>query len=322
MPGFRVGVDVGGTKAIGVVLDADGEVLVSARRPTPRGPEAVLDTIAEVIDGLVADLGITDDVETGAMWSAGVGIAGIVTRHGVVRASPNLPDVRELDVVGGLAARLGRVVAVDNDATCATIAEWRLGAGVGASDLVLVTLGTGIGGGVVAGGALQRGHHGFAGEFGHMVVDPTGPLCVCGRRGCWERYASGAGLARFAREAHASGAAGAIVALAGGDPSTLRGEHVQDAARRGDADAIAIVDEFARWTALGLVNLTNALDPEVIVIGGGLVEGADLYLDPVRRWFAELLYAPDHRPHPRLVPAQLGEHAGAIGAALMGAGIG
>lgn len=310
----RVGVDVGGTKAFGVVLDEAGLIQAWARRPTPTGPDAVLDAITSLVDELVAV-----SVAPGADWTVGVGIAGLVTRGGALRASPNLAAVDELDVAGGLAHRLGRPVPVDNDATCATLAEWRAGAGVGCADLVVVTLGTGIGGGLVAGGRLQRGHQGFAGEYGHMVVDPDGPRCVCGRRGCWERYASGAGLARFAREAVAVGGAGAVVALADGDPALIRGEHVQAAARSGDPDALAIVDEFARWTALGLVNLTNVLDPERFVIGGGLVEGADLYLEPVRRWFAELLYAPEQRPHPEVVAAAFGERAGAIGAAMLGA---
>lgn len=317
MPGLRVGVDVGGTKTFGVVLDDQGELLASGRRPTPVGAESILDTIAELALDLVVTDEDPDDPVGRDSWTLGVGIAGIVTRQGVLRASPNLPGVHELDVPAGLRVRLGREVMVDNDATGATFAEWRLGAGAGVSDLVLVTLGTGIGGGMVLGGELQRGHHGFAGEFGHMVVDPAGPPCVCGRRGCWERYASGAGLARFAREAVAAGRAAAVVELAGGDPDRLRGEHVQRAALDGDNDALAIVDELGRWTAVGLVNLTNALDPEVIVIGGGLVEGAGLYLEPIRRWFGELLYAPQHRPHPRIVPAALGERAGALGAALL-----
>lgn len=317
MGAIRVGVDVGGTKTIGVVLDADGEILTSARHPTPTGGEAVLDTIAALVCELVSDAAASAGADHRGHWSVGAGVAGIVTTTGTVRASPNLPGVFDLDVAAGLRERLERPVMVDNDATCATIAEWRLGAGIGATDLVLVTLGTGIGGGIVADGRVYRGHRGFAGEFGHMVVDPDGPMCVCGRRGCWERYASGAGLAFLAQQAIVAGRGGSISELVGDDPTTIRGEQVQDAARAGDAAALAIIDDFARWTALGLVNLTNALDPEVIVIGGGLVTGADLYLEPVHRWFAELLYAPSHRPHPRLVPAALGERAGAIGAALL-----
>jgi glucokinase len=229
----------------------------------------------------------------------------------------NLDGVADFDVASGLRAQIDCPVRVDNDATCAALAEWRLGAGRGSDDIILVTLGTGIGGGVVAGGALQRGHNGFTGEFGHMVVDPYGPPCVCGRRGCWERYASGSGLARLAREAAVGRRVSRVLDLADGDPEAVRGEHVQLAAREGDRDALAVIDEFGRWVALGLVNLTNALDPEVFVLGGGLAAGADLYLGPIQRWFGELIYAPNLRTHPRVAFAHWNERAGAVGAALL-----
>ena len=152
-----------------------------------------------------------------------------------------------------------------------------------------------------------------------MVVDPNGPPCVCGRRGCWERYASGSGLARLRRDATFGGRAAAVVEAAGGDPEAVRGEHVTDAAHAGDPGARQIVEDFAWWVGLGLANLTNLFDPEVIVLGGGLTEEADLLLEPISRLYEGLLYAPAHRPRPRLVPAVLGEHAGALGAALIAA---
>ncbi len=239
---------------------------------------------------------------------------------GVLQAAPNLDGVAHFDVAGRLRAVFaGREmrIEVDNDATCATVTEWRLGAGTGVSDLVLVTLGTGIGGGLVVNGELVHGRNGFAGEFGHMVVDPTGPLCPCGRRGCWERYASGSGLAMLAREAAIARRCRAVVELAGGDPQDVRGEHVQAAARDGDAEALAVIDDFARWVALGLSNLTNVLDPEMFVLGGGLAAGADLYLDRIVAWFGELLYQPHLREIPRIEFATSGPRAGAIGAALL-----
>jgi glucokinase len=166
------------------------------------------------------------------------------------------------------------------------------------------------------GGRLQRGANGFAGEPGHMVVDPDGPLCVCGKRGCWERYASGSGIARMAREAIAAGALGEVAARAGGIDA-VRGEDVEAAARAGDADALAVLDQFAAWTALGLVNLANILDPEALLVGGGLATMGELLIAPVRRHFGNLLYAAEHRPLPRVELASLGERAGAIGAALL-----
>jgi glucokinase len=208
-------------------------------------------------------------------------------------------------------------VHVDNDATCAATSEWLFGAGRGATDMVLVTLGTGIGGGLVAGGKLQRGKHGFAGEYGHIVVDPDGPPCPCGRRGCWERYASGSGLARLAREAAVGRRVNRVLDLAGGDPESVRGEMVMQAAREGDADALKVIDLFGRWVALGLVNLTNVLDPEMFVLGGGLAAGSDLYLEPIKSWFHELIYQPELRPMPEVAFAHWNERAGAVGAALL-----
>jgi len=184
---------------------------------------------------------------------------------------------------------------------------------------VMVTLGTGIGGGIVADGRMLRGRNGFAGEFGHMVVDPDGLECPCGRRGCWERYAAGTGLAQLARNAAARGRGAGLVERAGGDAAAIRGEHVQLAATAGDPGALAVVDEFGRWVAIGLVNLANSLDPDMFVLGGGIAATPELYIGPITRWFASLLYAPDHRPHPVVTFASLGERAGAVGAALLAA---
>jgi len=308
VPSRRVGIDVGGTKAQAVVLDHAGDVVETAHRPTPRGDhslEALIDVLIELAD------------EVGHEGSVGVGVPGLVTRSGVLRAAPNLDGVADFAVAELLSDRLGSDVHVDNDATCAIVAEWLLGAGKGTSDMMLVTLGTGIGGGAVADGALLRGANGFAGEFGHMVVDPSGPQCPCGRRGCWERYASGSGLAMLAREAATGHRLRDVVRQAGGDPQAVRGEHVQAAAREGDPEALAVIDDFSRWVALGLANLTNVLDPELFVLGGGLASGSDLYLDPIRRWYGELLYQPHLRPIPRIEFARWGPLAGAVGAALL-----
>ena len=308
VPSRRVGIDVGGTKAQAVVLDHAGDVVETAQRPTPRGDHS-LEALIDVLIELAA--------EVGHEGSVGVGVPGLVTRSGVLRAAPNLDGVADFAVAELLSDRLGSDVHVDNDATCATVAEWLLGAGRGTSDMMLVTLGTGIGGGAVANGALLRGANGFAGEFGHMVVDPSGPQCPCGRRGCWERYASGSGLAMLAREAATGHRLRDVVRQAGGDPQAVRGEHVQAAAREGDPEALAVIDDFSRWVALGLANLTNVLDPELFVLGGGLASGSDLYLDPIRRWYGELLYQPHLRPIPRIEFARWGPLAGAVGAALL-----
>jgi glucokinase len=303
--GRRAGIDVGGTKCHGVVIDADGVVVSDVRLATPAGHDAIVDTLALVAEQL------------GQFDSIGLGVPGLITRDGVIKASPNLVNVRDFPVGRMLGDRLCIEVHVDNDATCATVAEWRAGAAQGADDFMMVTLGTGIGGGVVSNGRLVRGTNGFAGEFGHMVVDPNGPQCPCGRRGCWERYASGSGLAWLAREAVAAGRAASMVQLAGGDPTAIRGEHVQQAALAGDGDALAVIDTFADWVAIGLASLTNALDPALFVLGGGLATSADLLLEPIRQRFSEHLYATELRPHPALRFAHHHHLAGAVGAALL-----
>lgn len=308
---LTVGVDLGGTKCLGVVVDHLGSVVDEVRVPTPRGKEATLDVLGDVAATL------RDRQRGGTVLGAGVGVPGLVDADGILRFAPNLPGVNELPLAGPLAERLGLPVVIENDASCAGWGEREAGAGRGRAHMILVTLGTGIGGGIVLGGRLYRGHHGFAGEIGHMVVDPNGPPCPCGQRGCWERFASGSGLGRLAREAAVGARADRIVALAGGDPELVKGEHVTAAAAEGDAEALEVMASFGWWVALGLANLANAFDPQLFVLGGGLVEAGDVLLEPVRTAFRELLDGAEHRPAVEILPAQLGEHAGAIGAGLL-----
>jgi glucokinase len=311
--GLLAGIDVGGTKVLGIVLDpADpGTVLDEARVPTPDGQDALLDAMADVVRQL-------DDRSEGRVGAVGVGIAGLVDRRGVLRLGPNLPGLRGVRVGVDLHRRLGLPIRVDNDATCAAWGEHLGGAARGVSDAVCVTLGTGIGAGIIADGELVRGAHGFAGEAGHMVVDPRGPLCPCGRRGCWERFASGSGLGWLGREAAEAGRFRRGVELAGGVAEHVQGEHVTQACGEGDAEALTVVRSFANWVALGVANLVTLLDCSLVVIGGGVVEAGDLLLEPVREAFAAQVMAPGERTDVRIVAAELGERAGAIGAALLG----
>ena len=289
----------------------EGAVVEERRIPTPVGEAAVLDALAQLVT----------TVQGGGLEGVGVGVPGLVDRAGVLRFAPNLPGVHDLAIKAELEARLGVEVRIDNDATCAAWGERQLGAAKGYDDVLLATLGTGIGGGIVAGGRLLRGANGFAGEIGHMVVDPDGPECPCGQRGCWERFASGGGLGRLGQQAALEGRAPAVVDLAGGDPAQVRGEHVTAAAAAGDVEAQAVLVDFAWWVALGLANLANVFDPQAFVLGGGLVEVGELLLGPVRGAFAGLLTGAAHRPDVVIVPATLGEHAGAIGAACLFDGV-
>jgi glucokinase len=312
---MSVGIDLGGTKCLAVALDGT-KVVHEAQVPTPVGAEAILDAMAAVALDVVSDATVGDG---GTPIAVGVGAAGLVDRAGVLRFAPNLRGVDGLAVRAELERRLGLPVVVDNDATCAAWAERQLGSARGMDDVVVVTLGTGIGGGIVAGGRLARGANGFAGEVGHMVVVKGGPACPCGKRGCWERFASGSGLGRLAREAAEAGRAGAVLALAGADPEAVRGEHVAAAARAGDAEAGEVLAELGWWVALGLANLANILDPEAFVVGGGLATLGDLLFDPIRAAFATLLEGAAFRPPIPIIPASLGPRAGAIGAACLAA---
>jgi glucokinase len=286
-----IGVDVGGTKVLGVVADEHGTLLAEHRVPTPATGPGLIDAMVDVIGVLRTD----------AVTGVGAGVPGLVSRDAVLRFAPNLPGVVELPVGALLAEATGLPVRVDNDNTCALWGEHLLGAARDVDDAVLVGLGTGIGGGLLLDGRLVRGAHGFAGEIGHMVVARGGIPCVCGRNGCWERYASGSALSRMGRDA--------------GIAQT--GEEVSALAIAGDAAALAVFEEFADWFAVGLVNLVHVLDVSRCVIAGGVVEAGEVLIDAVRRAFAARLVAPDHRPPVEIVAAEMGERAGAIGAALL-----
>ncbi len=318
LPGVAFGIDIGGTKVLGVALDSEGNILGEARVPTPTdrpGPEVEIG--ADVAAAVAAVTSLLEDQVHAPDAPVGVGAPGMLDHHGVLRYAPNLPVAAGIDwrrLIGR--ALPDRVILIENDANFAALAEHRFGAGQGADHLLVVTLGTGIGGGIVIDGRILTGAYGFAGEIGHQVVDPSGPLCPCGRKGCWERYASGGGLGRLAREAALAGTLATVVHLAGGDPEAVKGEHVTRAALSGDRGALDVMEQLGWWVALGLTNLTAMVDPERIVLGGGLVQAGEVLLTPTRRAYAELVEGGGSRPVVEIVAAQMGERAGAIGAAI------
>ena len=304
-----IGLDIGGTKVLGVLLADDGSVLREERLASPHtGLDALIATGASIVTQLAADA-------PGA--PIGVGAAGLVDADGCVAYAPNLPNIRKAPLRDALAQATGHVVVVDNDAGVATLGEVTYGAAMGRRHVLLVTLGTGIGGGFLFDGHMYRGAHNFGAEIGHFTVDPNGPLCACGERGHWESIASGTALGRMAREIVAKGGGAAIVAAAGGDPALVTGTHVGPAAAQGDPDARALLVQYAENVALGLAGLANILDPECIVIAGGLVELGPLLFGPVREAFGRHFEGVDYRPPVAIVPAQLGERAGAVGAAVL-----
>ena len=302
-----IGLDVGGTKVAGLLVDEDGMILGRGAAETPADDaEATMKTIFQVAEELGSG---------GQPVAIGVGAAGMVDfAAGTMRWAPNLAW-QELPIRDRVSQQTGLPCIVDNDANAAAWGEYRFGASRGYRDVLMVTVGTGIGGGIVADGALYRGAHGFAAEIGHVIVEPGGPECGCGNRGCWEQVASGHALDRLGRLAVETRPESAIATVAGDDEIT--GRHVAEAALQGDSIATNIFAEVGRRLGEGIAGLVNILDPEAVVVGGGVAEVGDLLLVPARDAFLASVEAPDHRPAVPLLPAALGNDAGAVGAAAL-----
>jgi glucokinase len=306
--GVVVGIDVGGTKVLGALVrvrhDAPPAVEHTLQLPSDAQGADVVGNIVSVARSLVSG--------HEAPVAVGAGLAGLVGTDGRVRRSPNAPGLEGADVAGRLRSATALPAVIDNDANCVARAAVALRRPA-VRHLVAVTLGTGIGGALVVDGDLVRGARGFAGEAGHMVIDPDGPVCPCGQRGCWERYASGSGLDALALRAVLAGQGEGLT----GPDGTPDGARVTEAAARGEPAALAVLEEFAAWVALGVANLVNLVDPELVVLGGGITAAGDVLLEPVRAAV---------RAHPmaaaRRVPIEAapgGPVAGALGAALAAA---
>ena len=306
---LTIGVDVGGTKIAAGVVDKDGSIIKMIKRPTPA---ANAGKTIEVISEAIRDL--ARDFEIGAV---GIGAAGFVEEsRSTVRFAPNLAW-RDEPVARQVEDRVRLPVIVENDANAAAWAEARLGAGRGHDNMILITVGTGIGAGMVINGELYRGRYGMAGEPGHYRVVPEGRLCGCGNRGCWEQYASGSALVAEARDfaRRSPGAAVRLLQLGGGSPEGITGPEVTTAAREGDAGALRCFEIVGRWLGEGLADLAAILDPGAFVLGGGVSEAGDLFLDQARHAYEAGLTGGQYRPHAEVVLAELGQDAGMIGAA-------
>ncbi len=304
------GIDIGGTKVLGLAIaDEPLDPIGHRLAPTIYDSDSLVDTIVSMVSDLEVDTGRTADV-------VGVGVAGIVDRDGNLRYSPNIPGVVDLPLSGVLSDRLQRPVLVENDAASATWAEHRCGSAVGCDNVIFVGLGTGIGSGFVLDGVLHHGWNGFSGESGHMIIDKTGPTHLTGARGPWELTASGSGLTRLARERAAEGCLESVLELAG-TADEIHGRHIHAALDADARDVLELLDEFGHEVGIGLANLIHLLDPEVVVIGGGLVDLGDPLLDAIRRQTSSFVLGGDHRPAVSIRPARLGNRSGAIGAALL-----
>jgi glucokinase len=303
------GVDVGGTKIAGGVVDESGTILEELR---VESPATDAEAIEEAIAGLVVELRSRHPIET-----VGVGAAGYVDKaRAVVLFAPNVAWRNE-DLKSELEKRINLPVVIENDANAAAWGEFTYGAGHDVDDLLLVTVGTGVGGGLVLDGEVYRGANGVGAEIGHMRVVPNGILCGCGKHGCFEQYASGSALVREARAQAMSGAliAHGMLERAGGDISKITGPLITEAARHGDQGARQQLAELGRWLGEGIASLTEILDPGVVAVGGGVSEADDLLLEPTRVAFSGQLVGRGFRPIPEIRKARLGNRAGLIGAA-------
>ncbi len=307
---YTIGVDVGGTKVLGGVVDESGTVVKTARRDTPReGGSALTQAITDVAKELMAEFTID---------SVGVSAAGFVSSdRKTMLATPNIAGWNGVDLDYQLTSLIGLPVVIENDANAAAWGEARFGAGRGKRHMLMLTVGTGIGGGIVVNGELYRGAFGIAAEIGHIRVVPEGHLCGCGARGCFEQYGSGNALMRHAREAIAASPDIARNLLARGDGTLegLTGKAITDAARDGDAVALAAFNTTAQWLGAGIASLAVVLDPECVVIGGGVIDAGEILLKPTREALERSMPFAGKHPYPEIIGAQLGNEAGLVGVA-------
>ncbi|MBB5831623.1 ROK family glucokinase [Brachybacterium aquaticum] len=306
---LSIGVDIGGTKIAAGVVDEAGEIIAATTRSTP-ATDAVL--IEAAVADAVAELRSAHDVV-----GVGVGAAGFVAAdRRTVRFSANLAW-REHALAEELERLTGLPVVVENDANAAGWAEYRFGAATEARHMLMMTVGTGLGGAVVLDGNLLRGSGGFAGEVAHMTAVPDGQWCGCGLRGCLEQYTAGTALVRAAKRRAATGdpLLGRLVQAAGGDRKAIDGPLITRLAQQGDEGAVELIAEIGTWLGRGVASIAALLDPEVVVVGGGVSAAGELLLAPARAAYAEHLTARGHRALADFVPAQMGNRAGIVGAA-------
>lgn len=308
-----LGIDLGGSRIKAALVTPGKEVLGTASEQTPaaEGPSAVMDAMDRCARRLVKESGLTMD----AIEAAGIGAPGPMNwQTGIVYSPPNLKGWKDVPLGAGIAERLKVPCFVDNDANAACYGEFWLGAGRGSSNLCLLTLGTGIGGGMVIEGELVRGPDGTAGEVGHMKVARGGRLCGCGARGCLEAYASAPATVRTAVEALEKGGESVLSKMCGGDREAITAEMIGTAAREGDPLALDVLGETGEWLGLGIASLVNLLNPEKVILAGGMAEAGDLLFETIRK--SVLLNAfevPAARAE--IIPSALGPDSGAVGAA-------
>lgn len=312
---FTIGIDLGGTNIVAAVVDEKYNIIAKAKTPTavPRSADLIFDDIAKVCKEAVEKAGLTmNDIS-----SVGLGTPGTVNSDGVIEFANNLnfDNVPAKDMI---IERLGdKPVYVANDANCAALGEAYAGCGNGAKNFIAVTLGTGVGSGVIIDGKIVTGVNNAGGECGHMVIVVDGEACTCGRHGCWEAYASATALINQTKKAMEKYPDSVMHQLAK-EEGKVSGKTAFDAMRRGDIAGIKVVDQYVKYVACGIINLVNALQPEIICVGGGICNEGETLLRPLRRYIEAERYSVYSKIQTKILKAELGNDAGIIGAAILG----
>lgn len=312
---YTIGIDLGGTNIVSSVVDDKYNIVASSKTPTNaiRSAEKIFDDIAKVTKEAVEKAGI----EMSDIDSIGLGTPGTVNGDGIIEFANNL-GFNNVPAKDMLVERLGvEKVFIENDANCAALGEAYAGVGNGAKDFVAVTLGTGVGSGVIVDGKIVNGVNFAGGECGHMVIMVDGEECTCGRRGCWEAYASATALIRQTKKAMEENPDSVMHQLAK-EEGKVSGKTAFDAMRKGDIAGIKVVDKYIKYVSCGLINLVNALQPEIICIGGGICNEGETLMKPLRRYVQAERYSIHSKIQTRIVKAELGNDAGVIGAAILG----
>lgn len=312
---YSIGIDLGGTNIVSAVVNEKYEIVASSKTPTnsPRSANEIFDDIAKVSIESVEKAGITmDDIE-----SVGMGTPGTVNGEGIIEFANNL-SFTNVPAKQMIIDRLGvEKVYIENDANCAALGEAYAGVGNGAKDFVAVTLGTGVGSGIIVDGKIVNGVNFAGGECGHMVIMVDGEQCTCGRKGCWEAYASATALIRQTKKAMEENPDSVMHQIAA-EEGKVSGKTAFEAMRKGDIAGIKVVDNYIKYIACGLINIVNALQPEIICIGGGICNEGETLMKPLRRFVQSERYSIYSKIQTKIVKAQLGNDAGVIGAAILG----
>lgn len=307
-------IDLGGTKIVAAVISSQGKIISQAYclSLAERGPEAVIERVLSTARQALEQSNFqASEIEGVAMAAAGA----VDMKRGLVTASPNLPGWHNIPIQDILVKRLGAKTYLINDASAAALGEYWLGAGKGVNNLIYLTVSTGIGGGIIINRKLYLGTDGSAGELGHITVDPNGEKCNCGNIGCWETLASGTAIVKEAVKRLSQGEESRLIDLVGGKLENITAKTVASAARRGDALAYGVIARTAYYLGIGMVNIVNIFNPELIIVGGGVARIGKLLLDPAQKIVKERAFSlPGHTV--RIVPAKLRDSSALIGAAL------